>query len=122
VVWVGFDDNRELKLEGARSALPIWTEFMKTAVAIRDVAQDFSPAPQGVVKVAIDPDSGLRGGPDCPGVAQYFITGTEPTAVCEGRPPDVFQVAPPSDLVRSTAEGARNIFSSILKAPGKLFK
>jgi penicillin-binding protein 1B len=122
VVWVGFDDNRELKLEGARSALPIWTEFMRTAVGIRDVAQDFSPAPEGVVKVAIDPNSGLRGGPDCPGVAQFFITGTEPIAVCEGRPPDLFEVAPPSDLVRSTAAGARNIFSSILKAPGKLFK
>ena len=31
VVWVGFDDNRDIKLEGARSALPIWTEFMKRA-------------------------------------------------------------------------------------------
>jgi len=33
VVWVGFDDNTELELEGAQSALPIWTEFMKKAVA-----------------------------------------------------------------------------------------
>src|SRR5439155_9257319 len=33
VVWVGFDDNSELKLEGAKSALPIWTEFMKRATA-----------------------------------------------------------------------------------------
>jgi penicillin-binding protein 1B len=31
VVWVGFDDNRDFKLEGARSALPIWFEFMKRA-------------------------------------------------------------------------------------------
>ncbi len=31
VVWVGFDDNRDFKLEGARSALPIWAEFMKRA-------------------------------------------------------------------------------------------
>src|SRR6185503_11522938 len=31
VVWVGFDDNRELPLEGAKSALPVWTEFMKRA-------------------------------------------------------------------------------------------
>src|SRR5215831_16294026 len=28
VVWVGFDDNSELGLEGAKSALPIWTSFM----------------------------------------------------------------------------------------------
>jgi penicillin-binding protein 1B len=31
IAWVGFDDNRDLKLEGARSALPIWTEFMLKA-------------------------------------------------------------------------------------------
>jgi len=122
VVWVGFDDNRELKLEGARSALPIWTEFMKSAVAIRDVAHDFGPPPPGVVKVAIDPDSGLRSGPDCPGVAQYFIAGTEPTSVFEGRPPDMFEVAPPSGMIQTTAAGARKIFSSILKEPARLLK
>ena len=32
VVWVGFDDNRELDLEGAHSAAPIWAEFMKRAL------------------------------------------------------------------------------------------
>src|SRR5207237_7845998 len=34
VVWVGFDDYRELGLEGAKSALPIWTEFMMEASRI----------------------------------------------------------------------------------------
>ncbi len=34
IVWVGFDDNRELDIEGAHSALPIWTEFMKRAIAV----------------------------------------------------------------------------------------
>ena len=32
IVWVGYDDDRELRLTGAASALPIWTEFMKRAV------------------------------------------------------------------------------------------
>ena len=31
IVWVGFDDNRDLRLEGARAALPIWVEFIKGA-------------------------------------------------------------------------------------------
>ena len=35
IVWVGFDDNRELDIEGAHSALPIWTEFMKRAIELR---------------------------------------------------------------------------------------
>src|SRR5208337_740385 len=33
VAWVGYDDDRELKLTGANSALPIWAEFMKIATA-----------------------------------------------------------------------------------------
>ena len=36
VVWVGFDDNRELNLEGAHSAAPIWAEFMKRALEFRE--------------------------------------------------------------------------------------
>ncbi len=35
IVWVGFDDNRELNVEGAQSALPIWTEFMKRAILLQ---------------------------------------------------------------------------------------
>ena len=37
VVWVGFDDNRELNLEGAHSAAPIWAEFMKRAAGISGI-------------------------------------------------------------------------------------
>ena len=36
VVWVGFDDNKELDLQGAHSAAPIWTEFMKRALEYRE--------------------------------------------------------------------------------------
>ena len=35
VVWVGLDDNQVLGLSGAQSALPIWTAFMKRALAGR---------------------------------------------------------------------------------------
>ncbi|HEY7172676.1 MAG TPA: transglycosylase domain-containing protein [Vicinamibacterales bacterium] len=35
VVWVGRDDNLPLGLTGAQAALPIWTEFMKSAFASR---------------------------------------------------------------------------------------
>jgi penicillin-binding protein 1B len=31
LVWVGFDDNTDLKIEGGDSAAPIWTAFMKMA-------------------------------------------------------------------------------------------
>src|SRR5262249_1644767 len=30
-VWVGNDDNRDIKVTGGHSALPIWEEFMRSA-------------------------------------------------------------------------------------------
>ena len=33
VVWVGFDDNQPIGLSGSQAALPIWTDFMKRALA-----------------------------------------------------------------------------------------
>ncbi len=87
VVWVGFDDNRDLGLAGGQSAAPIWGEFMKRAVALpgfRDT-QSFEPPP-GVVQVAIDPQSGQLASPACPQTAnEYFISGSEPTEYC-GQP------------------------------------
>jgi penicillin-binding protein 1B len=84
VVWVGFDDNRELNLEGARSALPIWTEFMKRASRYRPYrsASSFEPPP-GVVSVHICPESGQLAGSYCPNVQSgVFIDGTQPVVEC----------------------------------------
>jgi penicillin-binding protein 1B len=80
VVWVGYDDDRELKLSGSASALPIWTEFMKSAAqvpAYRD-AQPFE-APPGIVTVPVQMAASLPGGGDSVLVRnEYFIEGTEP--------------------------------------------
>jgi len=92
IVWVGFDDNRELDLEGAKSALPIWTEFMKRALEFKEYkgAKPFD-APDGIVPVEIDPLSGQLATPACPGPRQeVFIAGTQPLEYCRlhggGRP------------------------------------
>jgi penicillin-binding protein 1B len=84
IVWVGFDDNRELDIEGAHSALPIWTEFMKRAVKLRPYSDAKSfEAPNGVVTVTIDPESGMPSNPLCPMQApEVFIAGTEPVGTC----------------------------------------
>src|SRR5207237_8300279 len=34
IVWVGYDDYSDLRLSGAQTAAPIWTEFMKKAVLL----------------------------------------------------------------------------------------
>ena len=86
ITWVGFDDGQDLNLEGARSALPIWTEFMKKAYAIHPVpdlaAMRFSP-PSGIEFVRIDSATRLRGDPSCgDSFDEAFINGTAPTASC----------------------------------------
>lgn len=85
VVWVGFDDNRDLGLAGGAAAAPIWGEFMKRAVALPMYrhTQTFEP-PAGIMEEAIDPQSGQLATPSCPEVAnEYFVAGSEPTQYCQ---------------------------------------
>jgi penicillin-binding protein 1B len=60
IAWVGFDDNTDLNLEGAKSALPIWTDFMLKAQELyppRDIdAMHFEP-PDGIVQVTVEHDT-----------------------------------------------------------------
>ncbi|MBI3654353.1 MAG: PBP1A family penicillin-binding protein [Acidobacteria bacterium] len=88
VVWVGFDDNSELGLEGAKSALPIWAAFMKQALAIRpELGGNEFPKPDGITSAEIDPTSGLLADQAvCPvHRTEYFIAGTEPKETCGGQ-------------------------------------
>jgi penicillin-binding protein 1B len=84
VVWVGFDDNRDFRLEGAHSALPIWLEFMKRAHSHREYKSVHSfDAPDGIVTVQIDAATGELATPQCPKVRnQVFISGTQPVDAC----------------------------------------
>ena len=87
VVWVGFDDNRDLGLAGGAAAAPIWAEFMKRAVALPSYrnTQDFEPPP-GIVQESVDLQTGLLATPACPDAApEYFIAGSEPTQTCDGQ-------------------------------------
>ncbi len=54
IVWVGYDDYSDIRLSGAQTALPIWAEFMKKAVALPQYSdvQAFSQ-PSGVVDVQL---------------------------------------------------------------------
>lgn len=89
VVWVGYDDNRDLRITGGAAALPIWTEFMKRAVELpgyRDAREPAPPEdpPDGAVVVSIDPATGQMATPNCPGaITEFFLKGTEPTIICQ---------------------------------------
>ena len=88
VVWVGFDDNSELGLEGAKSALPIWTSFMKQALQSRpDLGGSEFAKPDNITSAEIDPASGLLADETCPNQrTEYFVGGTEPQITCSSKP------------------------------------
>ena len=95
-VWAGRDDHKPLgHLEtGARVGLPIWRKFMEPATAGQENL-DWT-APVGIVRVMVDPRTGLRAGVDspCPEVReQYFLEGNEPKAFCT--PKDHFRLKLP---------------------------
>jgi penicillin-binding protein 1B len=80
-IWVGFDDERPIKLTGAQAALPIWS-----ALATRLLGQDRPDfeMPEGVVEREIDPHTGQLATSQCPEkVSEVFMAGTEPTVYCE---------------------------------------
>jgi penicillin-binding protein 1A len=60
VVWVGFDIPRTLgdRETGAVAALPIWMSYMGTV--LKGLREELPIAPEGVVAVAINPETGLR--------------------------------------------------------------
>jgi penicillin-binding protein 1B len=85
VIWVGFDDNRDLGLAGGATAAPIWADFMIRATALpsyRDV-KDFE-MPEGVQSVLIDPESLELATPNCPATREeVYVAGSAPTQYCE---------------------------------------
>ncbi len=87
-VWVGFDDNSELGLEGSKSALPIWAAFMRQALASRpDLGGGEFTKPDSITSAEIDPATGLIWDSACPNHRpEYFIEGTEPQTTCSSKP------------------------------------
>jgi penicillin-binding protein 1B len=81
VVWVGLDDNQPLGLSGTQAALPIWTTFMKRALAGHP-STGFG-APEGIVFADIDRDTGKIAAGGCPRTfREAFLEGTEPGEIC----------------------------------------
>ncbi|MCU0241686.1 MAG: PBP1A family penicillin-binding protein [Vicinamibacteria bacterium] len=82
IVWVGFDDNTPINMSGARAALPIWVDFMKTALTgVR--TRPFAVPAENIVFYEIDKGNGMLARPGCPKVFnEAFIAGTEPKEYC----------------------------------------
>src|SRR5260370_14529880 len=85
VIWIGFDDNRDLGLTAGAAAGPIWADFMTKATSMspyRDV-KDFM-MPDGVQSVVIDPESLQLATANCPTTREeVYVAGSAPTEFCE---------------------------------------
>ena len=75
ISWVGFDQPASLGRGevGGRAALPIWMDFMKSA--LRGVKQETLPRPKGLVTIRINSVTGRLAAPDEPNA----INETVPT-------------------------------------------
>lgn len=84
VVWIGFDDNTQLGLTGAESALPIWAEFMKGAVDLRpELGGESFDQPDGITIAEIDPDTDQLATGKCPHHERVaLISAQAPTSEC----------------------------------------
>jgi penicillin-binding protein 1B len=81
LTWVGFDNNRPLRLGGSTLALPVTAQI--AAAAHPDTDRHWE-RPDGIVEEEIDPTTGKRATWRCPDTAQeIFIAGSEPTEDCE---------------------------------------
>lgn len=98
-VYVGFDDRRALGEgeTGARSALPIWIQFMKEALLQLPVAP--FEIPDGVTFVKVDPSTGLLESEteqegEGKGTVELFAKGSEPTQAAPRRldPTDFYKL------------------------------
>ncbi len=87
IVWVGYDDYSDLRLSGAMTAAPIWTEFMKKAATLPQYSdmKEFQQ-PTGVVDVQLDKATNRLATPTCPDdYTSAFVAGTEPRDTCDSQ-------------------------------------
>jgi penicillin-binding protein 1B len=119
IAWVGYDDNRDLNLEGARSALPIWTEFMQKAQKLYPVNPDdmYFDVPDGIEFADVDLDSGELANGSCVNTSEeVFIEGTAPTVYCTLHGAKISET-----LERTIGEPAREAGKGVGKAIGRFF-
>lgn len=79
--WTGFDDNRPLGYgeSGTRAALPMWVDYMYSAVG-KYGAPDFV-VPNGIIQVMINKQTGRPVAPGTSGFMEAFVEGYDPNTV-----------------------------------------
>jgi penicillin-binding protein 1B len=122
IAWVGYDDNRDLNLEGSRSALPIWTEFMLKAAKLYppDPERSNFTVPAGVEYATIDRETYQAASSGCVDTFdEVFIAGTVPAESCPlhgSSLPDIIE-----DGVIESGKSTGKVFQGIGRFLGGIF-
>jgi penicillin-binding protein 1A len=100
VVWMGYDIPRTLgdHETGAVAALPVWMSYMGTV--LKDQPEELWVAPQGVVAVAINPQTGLRDRHAATPMIEYFYHENVPPEQESSREEELGDSARPPEEVR----------------------
>ncbi len=92
VVWVGFDDHRDLMMTGSEAAVPIWTDFINRALRARpDLKAEKFNRPSGLELVEIDPQTGMLAHENCPTRKKVMIEISKAPPYCsrhQAKPPE----------------------------------
>jgi penicillin-binding protein 1B len=80
LTWVGFDNNRALKLGGSVLALPIWAQLAARAGIDRSRGWE---RPAGIVEQEVDPETGQIAGWHCPDSAREIFIASAVPVECE---------------------------------------
>ena len=97
-VWVGFDQVEQLGNgeTGSRAALPMWVEFMGSA--LQGVPEKELVQPERLVTVMIDPENGLLLPEDSTaGIQEVFLEENAPVRFSENVSAGIGQAAPGQD-------------------------
>ena len=89
-VWVGFDEPSSMGRgeAGSRTALPIWVDYMSTA--LQDVPEDFSTVPEYIESVYVNRDTGkLTDQLDPDAIVEYFAINEQLPELAKLRPSSV---------------------------------
>jgi len=99
IAWIGFDQPRTLgnNETGSAAALPMWINYMSKV--LKNVPEKVRDAPEGVVQVRINPDTGLRD--DSSNTSDWFLNEYQPRRNDDALAPvsvPGMPVAPPRDV------------------------
>lgn len=83
--WIGFDKPAPLHEYAARLALPVWIDFMKTA--LQGKPEHSLSEPPGIISLGINPNNGLRAKPNqLNTITEYFMETALPPMDEEASP------------------------------------